>query len=377
MYKYLTAIDSSVARILEKALNGGEINAEEAVRLFQTNNRELMVMMIAADHLRQSAVGDTVSFVRNRNINFTNICTGTCLFCAFHTPPDDIRNGYLLTLEEIAEKAREAARSGATEVCIQGGLHPRIEPDYYIAMCETVKKEAPYVHIHAFSPMEILYASRKAGLSIEHFLTQLKAAGLDSVPGTAAEILDDGVRKIICPKKLGVNEWQEVITTAHHLNIPTTATMMYGHVEKPEHRAMHLDIVRNIQKNGGLFTEFVPLRFVYKNTELFRRFGCGPHVPAFEDIKVHAVARIMLNGYIDNIQVSWVKLGKRAAQVCLFAGANDLGGTLMEEHISSSAGSQSPTSLTAEELKELIHSCERIPVERTTLYKTAETRYGN
>jgi 7,8-didemethyl-8-hydroxy-5-deazariboflavin synthase CofH subunit len=367
--RILKKIDASIARILDKALRGKEISVEEAVELFEAENEELMAVIIVADELRKSSVGDKVSFVHNRNINFTNYCVGSCLFCAFRASPHDHEKGYSLSLEEIVSKAEEAAKLGATEVCIQGGLNPELKPTFYFQICEAIKDRLPDMHIHAFSPMEVLFASQNMGCSVKDFLKQLMSSGLDSMPGTAAEILDDSIRKVICPDKLRVDEWKNVVRTAHQLGIPTSATMMYGHIEKLAHRAMHLHIIRSIQKQGGLFTEFVPLRFIYPNTALYRKGIYKPQKPGSEDIKVHALARIMLNGFIDNIQVSWVKLGIQLARACLYAGANDLGGTLMEEHISRLAGSESPSSMTVRELETLIKSCNKTPVQRTTTYE--------
>jgi FO synthase subunit 2 len=367
--KILKTIDAAIARILDKALEGKEISVEEAVGLFGAENEELMALIMVADELRKSAVGDTVSFVHNRNINFTNYCVGSCLFCAFRCSPRNSNNGYSLTIEQIVSKAEEADALGATEVCIQGGLNPELKPAFYLQICEAIKDRLPDMHIHAFSPMEVLFASRNMGCTVKDFLKQLKSSGLDSMPGTAAEILDDSIRSVICPGKLKVDEWKQVIRVAHQLHIPSSATMMYGHIEQPVHRAMHLHIIRSMQKQGGRFTEFVPLRFIYANTDLYKKGLYKPQISGIEDIKVHAIARIMLNGFIDNIQVSWVKLGKQLAQACLYAGANDLGGTLMEEHISKMAGSNSPSCMTIKELEALIKYCNKTPVQRTTTYE--------
>jgi len=368
MDSMLGNIDSAVAQILAKALEGGEITVPEAVTLFRAGDRELMVLAIVADAIRASIVGSEVTYVHNRNINFTNICEGNCAFCAFHRSPHAPEGGYTLSLNEIVDKAVEAAEKGATEVCIQGGLNPNLDPRLYVLMCEAIKRELPDMHIHAFSPMEILFAARQLTCTVEDLLRDLKSAGLDSMPGTAAEILDDQVRSIICPDKLDATKWMEVVSTAHRMAIPTTSTMLYGHIESPEHRARHIDRIRHMQKEHGRFTEFIPLRFLYRNTALYRQKRCGVSTSGMDDIKVHAISRLMLNGYIDNIQVSWVKLGLPLAQVCLCAGANDVGGTLMEEHISSSAGCPAPSSLTVRELQDLINACDRTPRQRTTTY---------
>ena len=372
MNSVLSNIDARIAAILDRALEEREIHAEEATALFETDNGELMAVLATADELRKRSVGDEVSFVINRNINFTNYCVGGCLFCAFHRRYDDKIDGYLLTIDQIVSKAVEAAQSGATEVCLQGGLHPYIEPEYYPKVCEALKKRLPDLHIHAFSPMEVLFVSKKMGCSPRELLRELKASGLDSMPGTAAEILDDSIRDIICPNKLTTEEWIDIVTTAHDLQIPTSATMMYGHVENPHHWSAHIETIRSMQKEGGRFTEFVPLRFVYENTELNRRGLYKNRFSAVDDLKVHAVSRIMLHGCIKNIQVSWVKLGRRLAQVCLHAGANDLGGTLIEENISRLAGSDSPQSMSFPQFVDLIEACKRIPVQRTTTYDVVE-----
>jgi len=374
MDQILKSIDSGVARILDKALEGREITVPEAVSLLSAEDGELLVLTLVADQVRAAAVGDAVTYVHNRNINFTNICVGSCRFCAFHRPPHAAQDGYAWSLPEIAAKAVEAAEEGATEVCVQGGLHPGLEPRFLIRICETIKRELPDIHIHAFSPMEVLFAARRLGCGVKHLLQDLQAAGLGSMPGTAAEILDDSVRRVICPAKLTSDEWADVIATAHRLGIPTTSTMLYGHVEEPEHRVRHMDRIRRMQKAGGRFTEFIPLRFVYRNTVLYRQKRCGPQVSALEDVKVHAVARLLFSGSIDNIQVSWVKLGVPLAQVCLHAGANDVGGTLMEEHISRAAGSCTPGALSVGEIRDMIRACGRTARQRTTTYGPVGTR---
>ncbi|NLC38345.1 MAG: 5-amino-6-(D-ribitylamino)uracil--L-tyrosine 4-hydroxyphenyl transferase CofH [Clostridia bacterium] len=360
-------IEAGTREVLAKALAGEEISVEEGAGLFQVQGPELMALIMVADQLRQQSVGDPVTFVHNRNINFTNVCIGGCLFCGFHRRMGD-DDAFLLSLEEIVRKAVEAYQLGATEVCIQGGLNPSVDPHYYFHICAAIKEEVPQIHIHAFSPMEVYYGARRLGWSVRDFFIRLKEAGLDSMPGTAAEILHDSIRKVICPGKLTVKEWVEVMKTAHHLGIPSSATMMYGHLEKPWHLAAHLQIIREIQKETQGFTEFVPLSFIHPNTELFRRGYCGPGASGLMDLKVFAVSRIMLNGFIDNIQVSWVKLGRKLAQICLWAGGNDLGGTLMEEHISRMAGASTPSQMSIDDLRSLIEQSGRRPVQRTTTY---------
>lgn len=371
MERLLRDIEFKTAQILSKALDGDEISIEEGTYLFGVRDKELMALVLTADELRKQRSGDKVTFVHNRNINFTNYCTGDCLFCGFRRKPGS-NDGFLLSKREIIDKAIEADRLGATEVCIQGGLNPQLPPTFLLDICQGIRSRLPQMHIHAFSPMEVWYASRKMGCSTLDYQKELKASGLSSMPGTAAEILDDEVRRIICPSKLSTAQWVQVISDAHTIGIPTSSTMMYGHVESPAQRAVHLDQLREIQKRTGGFTEFVPLSFVYPNTELYRQGRSGPGTSGTTELKVHAIARIMLNGFIENVQASWVKLGVRLAQICLSAGANDLGGTLMEENISRSAGAETPDMLTIQDLSRIILDCGRIPVQRTTTYEVVE-----
>ncbi|HJX23340.1 MAG TPA: 5-amino-6-(D-ribitylamino)uracil--L-tyrosine 4-hydroxyphenyl transferase CofH [Candidatus Bathyarchaeia archaeon] len=361
------AIDPVVAGILDRALDGKELSAEEGTELLKITGRELNALMLAADEVRRRAVGDIVTYVVNRNINFTNVCTTRCEFCAFSTTPDS-PDAFILPLEEIARRAEEAWKMGATEVCIQGGLHPDLDAAFYHEVCRAVKRVAPDIHVHAFSPMEIVYGAAKSNLSIDEHLKVLKEAGLDSLPGTAAEILDDKIRSIICPKKIDTGTWVKVIKTAHRLGIPTTSTIMYGHVEDAEHRSRHIALLREIQKETHGFTEFVPLGFVHQNTPIYRKGLARPGPTGAEDVKVHAVARLMLNGYINNVQVSWVKLGPKLAQICLNAGANDFGGTLIEENISKAAGATTGQHMTPEQIRRIIKDMRRTPAQRTTIY---------
>ncbi|HIH75020.1 MAG TPA: 5-amino-6-(D-ribitylamino)uracil--L-tyrosine 4-hydroxyphenyl transferase CofH [Methanosarcina sp.] len=348
--------------LVERAYQG-KSTKEDALLLLEVPPFELFRF---ADELRALAVGDTVTYVVNRNINFTSRCVGTCGFCAFR---DD--NGYLLSLEEIMAKVREAKQAKATEVCIQGGLLPDVGLDFYLGIVEAVKAEFPEMHIHAFSPMEVYHASRISGIKVNEALSKLKRSGLDTMPGTAAEILSDRVRKIICPSKLRTAEWVEVVRQAHSAGIPTTATMMYGHVETPEERIEHILTIREIQKETGGITEFVPLPFMpYNNPIGEKMIREGKYTtPGLNDLKVYSISRILLHGHVDNIQASWVKLGKKLAQFALHCGANDLGGTLMEESISRLAGASNGESITVEELEWMIHGAGRIPKERTTLYR--------
>jgi FO synthase subunit 2 len=347
--------------LIERAYQG-KSTKEDALLLLEVPPFELFRF---ADELRDLAVGDTVTYVVNRNINFTSRCMGTCGFCAFRT-----NTGKVLSIEEIMAKVREAKQAKATEVCIQGGLLPDVGLDFYLGIVEAIKAEFPEMHIHSFSPMEVFHAARISELSVKEALFRLKKSGLDTMPGTAAEILSDRVRKIICPLKLKTAEWVEVVRQAHTAGIPTTATMMYGHVETPEERIEHMLIIREIQKETGGVTEFVPLPFMpYNNPVGEKMIREGRYAtPGLEDLKVYAVSRILLHGCVDNIQTSWVKLGKKLAQFALHCGANDLGGTLMEESISRSAGASHGESISVEELEWIIHGAGRIPKERTTLY---------
>ena len=297
----------------------------------------------------------------NRNINFTNRCIGTCRFCAFKE-----QDGFLLSIPDILDKTREAAGNNATEVCIQGGLLPDWDISNYCGILESIKNEFPDMHIHAFSPMEVLHAAQNSDMSVRAVLSELKKSGLGSMPGTAAEILVDRVRQEICPDKLNTSEWVDVVSTAHKTGIPTTATIMYGHIETLEERIKHLFVIRDIQEKTGGFTEFVPLPFMPDNNNL----GIGSEASrGEEDLKLHALARVVLYPHIRNIQASWVKLGRELAQSALNCGANDLGGTLMEEKISKSAGATNGEYMAPEEFGELIREINRAPKQRTTLYQ--------
>ena len=314
-----------------------------------------------ADELRERIHGDRVTYVVNRNINFTDICINSCKFCAYSN-----RKHFLLSLEEIAKKVEEAVDYGCTEVCIQGGLIPDAQLDLYLEILETVRSISKKIHIHAFSPMEVVHASRNSRMDVEDVLRELKNGGLDSMPGTAAEILVDHIRKEICPEKLSTEEWVKVILTAHKLGIPTTSTMMYGHIETWEDRLNHLLLLKKIQRETGMITEFIPLTLMPKNN-LLGKIASGSS--GFEDLLVIAFSRVVLYPEIQNIQASWVKMGIKLAQTALNCGANDLGGTLMEENISRSAGAVSGEFLPKEELERVIRIAGRVPVERDTLYR--------
>jgi len=365
MFKNLN-IDPEIQNILEKSIEK-EISVEEAQKLMETRGKELQALIITADLLREKLVGDNVTFIQNWNINFTDICTGNCGFCAFKKNSDD-ESAYFLNIDEIVRRTKKAVNDGAIEVCIQGGLHPDIDAYFYEEIILKVKEEAPDVHIHAFSPMEIFYGASKADLSIKETLKMLKNAGLGSMPGTAAEILNDDVRSIICPGKLQTAQWIDVVETAHKTGVPTTCTMMYGHIENINHRIEHLEILRDIQKKTGGFTEFVPLSFMHKNAPIFKQGISNAGTTGAEDLKLYAVSRLMFRDLIKNIQVSWVKLGFKFAQICLMAGTNDLGGTLGEENISRSAGAAHGVYTPPSELERVIRDIGRIPAKRNTLY---------
>nr|WP_233451855.1 5-amino-6-(D-ribitylamino)uracil--L-tyrosine 4-hydroxyphenyl transferase CofH [Rubrobacter xylanophilus] len=352
-----------------------DLDEREVALLFTARGSELYELCRVADALRREVNGDVVTYVVNRNINYTNMCYFRCRFCAFSKGPKSLNlrgEPYLLDEAEVARRAREAWERGATEVCMQGGIHGRFTGENYLRYLRAVKEAVPGMHVHAFSPLEVLQGAKTLGLSVEEFLRELKEAGLGTLPGTAAEILDDGVRAIICPDKLKTGEWADVMRAAHSLGLRSTATVMYGHVERPEHWARHLMVIREIQAETGGFTEFVPLPFVHMGAPLYLQ-GRSRRGPTFaEAVKMHAVARIALHGCIDNVQVSWVKMGTEGVKVCLQAGCNDLGGTLMDENISRAAGASHGQQMLPREMEDLIREMGRIPRQRTTLYGTPE-----
>ena len=362
--------DPIVSQILSKALSEKEISTEEGLILYNVTGVDFHLVGFVADELRRRRVGDVVSYVVNRNINFTNVCIKQCGFCAFSR---DFREeeGYFLPTEEIVRRAKEAHQLGATEVCIQAGLPPDMEGDLYENICREIKKEIPEIHIHGFSPEEILYGANRSGIEIEEFLKRMKEAGVNTLPGTSAEILDQKLRDKISPGRISVKDWERVIKSAHKMGINTTSTMMFGHLETLEDRIKHIIRLRDIQKETGGFTEFVPLNFIpteapmYKHQlhEGIREGGSGNDV-----LLTHAVARIMLNNSIDNIQMSWVKEGQKMSQLLLMWGANDFGGTLINESISTSAGSEHGQLLRPKEIRRMVREIKRIPAERDTHY---------
>jgi len=363
--------DSFVSEILNKALSDKEISAQEGLRLYSTTGIDFHLVGLVADEIRKRRVGDTVTYVVNRNINFTNVCIKQCGFCAFSR---DFREeeGYFLPTDEIVRRAKEAYQLGATEVCIQAGLPPDMDGDLYENICREIKKEIPDIHIHGFSPEEVLYGATRSKTTIREYLKRLKEAGVNTLPGTAAEILDQKLRDKISPGRISVKDWIEVIKTAHSLGINTTSTMMFGHIETPEDRINHIVKIREIQKETRGFTEFVPLNFIHSEAPMYkhqlhdgiRQGGSGNDV-----LLTHAIARIMLNNYIDNIQMSWVKEGQKMSQLLLMWGANDFGGTLINESISTSAGSNHGQLIRPKEIRRLVREIGRIPAERNTNYK--------
>lgn len=363
--------DPVVAGALDRALSGKDVSVDEAIALFDCTGLEMNLLVMVADELRRRTVGDIVTYVVNRNINFTNVCIKQCGFCAFSR---DFREeeGYFLPNEEIVRRAKEAASLGATEVCIQAGLPPKMDGNLYVDLCKAVKKDLPDMHIHAFSPEEVLYGAVRSETATYDYLKRLKEAGVGSLPGTAAEILDQPLRDLISPGRIKVDEWVSIIKQAHSLGIPTTSTIMYGHVENSRHKAEHIALLREIQKETHGFTEFVPLSFVHTEAPMYSHHTV-PDIRAGADgnevIKMHAVARIMLNNHIPNIQVSWVKEGARMSQLLLAAGANDFGGTLINESISTAAGAQHGQLLKPKQIRQLVRSSGRIPAQRSTAYK--------
>ena len=364
-----------VRSILAAVLDGAELTPAQGEVLASAGGRDLHAVTLVADEMRRRQAGDLVTYVVNRNINFTNVCIKHCTFCAFSRDHRE-EEGYLLPTEEVVRRAAEAWQLGATEVCIQAGLPPKLEGRYYIDLVRAIKREVPELHLHAFSPEEILYGSTRAGLPIREYLAELKAAGLGTLPGTSAEILDQPIRDLIARGRITVDQWVDVITSAHALGIRTTSTIMFGHVERREHWIRHMDLLRSIQHDTGGFTEFVPLSLIYQEAPMYRR-GLVPGVrrgaSGVEVLLMHAVARLYLGPRIRNIQCSWVKEGPKLAQLLLAAGCNDMGGTLINESISTSAGAGHGQLVPPAELRRLIRDAGRVPAQRDTLYGIVQT----
>jgi 7,8-didemethyl-8-hydroxy-5-deazariboflavin synthase CofH subunit len=362
----------AVEQVVESQ-DGAVLTRDQCLLLANAEGDDLLGLLVAADALRRELAGNIVTYVVNRNINFTNICFVGCKFCAFSRGPRE-SDTYFLDPQKVGEKAVEAWELGATEVCIQGGLPRNLPPFYYRDILRAVKSAVPAMHIHAFSPMEIVYGVELTGMALHDYLSMLRDNGLGTLPGTAAEILDDEVRHILSRNKLSTEQWKDVIRTAHSCGIRTTSTLMYGHVETPEHWVNQLLLLRSIQDETGGFTEFVPLGFVHQNTLLFHQGLSRPGPTLAEHLKIHALARLMLAGSINNIQVSWVKLNRGLSQLCLQAGANDYGGTLMEENISREAGATAGQYTSPEEFQSLISEIGRIPAERNTTYSRIQIK---
>jgi len=363
--------DPLVADSLNNALSEKEVSIREATHLYDAKGLDFHLVGMVADELRRRRVGDIVTFVVNRNINFTNVCIKQCGFCAFSR---DFREeeGYFLPIEEIVRRAKEAHSLGATEVCVQAGLPPDMDGGFYEKICSAIKADIPDIHIHGFSPEEVLYGATRSNVSIKEYLTRLKEAGVNTIPGTAAEILDQKIRDKISPGRISVADWTEVIKTAHKLGINSTSTIMFGHVESTEDRVKHIAKIRDIQKETGGFTEFVPLNFIHTEAPMYTHGihdGIKSGASANDVMLTHAIARIMLNNQINNIQMSWVKEGQKMSQILLTWGANDFGGTLINESISTSAGAQHGQILRPIEIRRLVREIGRTPAQRTTTYK--------
>ncbi len=368
-------VDPEIAATLDRALSEKEITTEEAARLYEERVMDFHLVGAVAYELRKRKVGDRVTYVINRNINFTNVCIKQCGFCAFSR---DFREeeGYFLPTEEIVRRAKEAHQFGATEVCIQAGIPPDMDGELYENICRAIKAEIPDIHIHGFSPEEVLYGATRSKISVKEYLVRLKEAGVNTLPGTAAEILDQTMRDKISPGRISVKDWIDVIKTAHKLGIGTTSTMMFGHIESPHDRVQHIAKIREIQKETGGFTEFVPLNFIYHEAPMYKHDlhqGIRQGANANDALLTHAIARIMLNNYIKNIQMSWVKEGQRMSQLMLMWGANDFGGTLINESISTSAGAQHGQLLKPKEIRRMVREINRTPAQRSTDYQILRT----
>ena len=373
-------VSHEIKKILDKSIHGFDLDHDEITKLFHTRGDDYHLVLNHADRLRQKINGDEVTYVITRNINYTNICKYSCHFCAFSKgkTKENLRGKpYLINNDEVADRALEAWSKGAHEVCLQGGIHPHYDGYTYIDICKAIKERVPEIHIHAFSPLEVTHGASSLGLPIDEYLQKLKEAGLSTMPGTAAEILDDAVRKNICPDKLTSEEWINVIKTAHRVGIKTTSTIMFGHTEQPADWSTHLIKLRDLQKETGGITEFIPLPYVSMESPMYKRGNSRPGPTFNEVLLMHAVSRIALNPHIKNIQASWVKLGKEGALSCLNAGVNDMGGTLMNESISRAAGSIHGQEFEANRMEEFIRNSERRPQLRNTIYEPIQSRINS
>lgn len=375
----ITARISPLASVLQKAQAGKALNENEITGLFAARGPDYNAVCRAANELRQDLCGDEVTYVVNRNINYTNICYYHCKFCAFSKGrgSKSLRGkGYDMPLPEIQKRSLEAWQRGATEVCLQGGIHPSYTGQTYLDITAAIREVAPSLHIHAFSALEVWQGAATLGIAVEELLQRLQEQGLDTLPGTAAEILDDEVRRVLCPDKLNTAEWLQVISTAHRLGLPTTATIMFGHMDRPDHWSRHLLRLRELQLETGGLTEFVPLPFVHMEAPIYRK-GNARRGPTFREVVLmHAVARLVFNKLIPNIQASWTKLGEEGVRVCLDAGVNDLGGTLMDESISRAAGAMHGQEMSPERMQAIITAVDREPKQRTTLYGDVDDLHG-
>jgi FO synthase len=361
-----------LAPVLERSLNGHAPTVTELEELFMARGDQIDAVARTADDLRKRAVGDTVTYVVNRNINYTNLCYFKCGFCAFSKGPKSLNlrgEPYLMGLDEIVDRSREASDRGATEVTLQGGIHPDFTGNFYVEVVKAIKEELPDMHIHGFTPLEVWQGAETLGLPVRQFLSELKEAGLGTLPGTAAEILDDEIRTHLCPDKIRTSQWAEVMITAHELGLRTTSTIMFGHIDHPRSWARHLEVIREIQRRTAGFTEMVPLPFVHMGSPIYLRGRSRPGPTWDEVVLIHAVSRIAFDGLIDNIQASWVKLGLDGGRRLLDAGCNDLGGTLMGEIITRAAGAEHGQEVTTEEFRTVIESAGRIPALRNTTYE--------
>ena len=373
-------VSHEIKKILDKSIHGFDLDHGEITKLFHTRGDDYHLVLNHADRLRQKINGDEVTYVITRNINYTNICKYSCHFCAFSKgkTKENLRGKpYLINNDEVADRASEAWSKGAHEVCLQGGIHPHYDGYTYIDICKAIKERVPEIHIHAFSPLEVTHGASSLGLPIDEYLQKLKEAGLSTMPGTAAEILDDAVRENICPDKLTSEEWINVIKTAHRVGIKTTSTIMFGHTEQPADWSTHLIKLRDLQKETGGITEFIPLPYVSMESPMYKRGNSRPGPTFNEVLLMHAVSRIALNPHIKNIQASWVKLGKEGALSCLNAGVNDMGGTLMNESISRAAGSIHGQEFEATRMEEFIRNSERRPQLRNTIYEPIQSRINS
>jgi FO synthase len=369
---------AAIAYVLDRGAGGESLSETEIVSLFEARGRDFAAVCRAADKLRAKRVGDVVTYAVNRNINYTNICTYGCKFCAFSKGRHSFESRekpYDLSFDEIGQRTREAWQRGATEVCLQGGIRPGYTGETYLSVVNAVKSAAPDIHVHAFSPLEVWHGATTLGLPLRIYLATLKAAGLGSLPGTAAEILDDEVRAVLCPDKISTAQWLQVMEAAHDVGLRSTATIMFGHVDGYRHWARHLLRVRELQTRTGGFTEFVPLPFVHMEAPIYLK-GQARKGPTFrEAVLMHAVARLALDPVIPNVQASWVKMGPNGAALCLKAGANDMGGVLMDESITRAAGAVHGQQVCAEDMQMIIRGAGRVPLQRTTLYGHAASQH--